>query len=106
MKKEYDSEREGKNKKEIVLGSVNDLVKKNKKMTNVKSFERDCKIRDIIIGHKLRCEFSPVDIKKILNGLRPFADVKLDEENNEIFDKYKKSQKIIDNKGNKYNENK
>lgn len=105
-KKEYDSEREGKNKKELVLGNVNDLVKKNKMMTNVKAFERDCKIRDIIIGHKLRCEFSPVDIKRVLNGLKPFVDVKLDEENNDIFDKYKESQKIIDNKGNKDNENK
>ena len=106
MKKEYDSERERKNKKELVLGNVDDLMKKNKMMTNVKAFERDCKIRDIIIGHKLRCEFSPVDIKRILNGLKPFVDVKLDEENNEIFDKYKESQKIIDIKGNKDNENK
>jgi hypothetical protein len=105
-KKEYDSEREGKNKKELVLGNVNDLVKKNKMFTNVKAFERDCKIRDIIIGHKLRCEFSPVDIKRVLNGLKPFVDVKLDEENNDIFDKYKESQKIIDNKENKDNENK
>lgn len=103
MKKEYDSEREGKNKKELVLGNVDDLVKKNKKMTNVKAFERDCKIRDIIIGHKLRCEFSPVDIKRVLNGLKPFVDVKLDEENNEIFEQYKERQKMIDNKENKNN---
>jgi hypothetical protein len=82
---------------------VDDLMKKNKMMTNVKAFERDCKIRDIIIWHKLRCEFSPVDIKRILNGLKPFVDVKLDEENNEIFDKYKESQKIIDIKWNKDN---
>lgn len=106
MKKEYDSEREGKTKAELMLGNVDDLAKKIKKMTNVKAFERDCKIRDIIIGHKLRCEFSPIDIKRVLNGLKPFVDVKLDEENNDIFDKYKESQKNIDNKGNKDKDNK
>ena len=105
MKKEYDSEREGKSKTEIVLGKVDDLVKKNKKMTNVKAFERDCKIRDIIIGHKLRCEFSPVDIKRILNGLKPFSDVKLDEENNAIFDAFKENERILENREKQENEN-
>ena len=47
----------------------------NKKiMTNKMAFMRECRIRDIIITNKLKCEFSPSDIKRLLNGLKPWND--------------------------------
>lgn len=47
----------------------------NKKvMTNKIAFLRECRIRDIILTNKLKCEFSPNDIKRVLNGLKPWKD--------------------------------
>ncbi len=46
------------------------------------AFKKECKIRDIIIGNKLKCEFNPIDIKRILKGLKPYSDIKLDDEIN------------------------
>ena len=51
----------------------NKLFNKNV-MTNKKAFLRECRIRDIILTNKLRCEFSPKDIKRVLNGLKPWND--------------------------------
>ena len=45
-----------------------------KPVTNKMVFNRECRIRDIIISNKLRCEFSPQDIKRILNGQKPWND--------------------------------
>ena len=45
-----------------------------KEMTNKMAFMRDCRIRDIILTNKLKCEFSPSDIKRLLNGLKPWED--------------------------------
>lgn len=52
-----------------------------REMTNKIAFMRECRIRDIIITNKLKCEFSPSDIKRLLNGLKPWNDCqKLDEQ--------------------------
>ena len=49
-------------------------------ITNKLAFMRECRIRDIILTNKLKCEFSPSDIKRLLNGLKPWNDcAKLDE---------------------------
>jgi hypothetical protein len=53
---------------------------------NGTAYKRECKIRDMILGNKLKCEFSPVDVKRILNGLKPWVDIKLDEEIDYHFD--------------------
>ena len=45
-----------------------------KPVTNKMVFMRECRIRDIIIANKLKCEFSPKDIKRILNGQKPWND--------------------------------
>ena len=45
-----------------------------KEMTNKMAFMRECRIRDIILTNKLKCEFSPSDIKRLLNGLKPWND--------------------------------
>ena len=45
-----------------------------KEMTNKMAFMRECRIRDIILTNKLKCEFSPSDIKRLLNGLKPWED--------------------------------
>ena len=62
-----------------MIDNINELQRK-KIINNKYAFNKDCKIRDIIIGNKLKCEFTPVDIKRILNGLKPWADIKLDDE--------------------------
>ena len=51
-----------------------------KKMTNKLAFLRESRIRDIIITNKLKCEFSPSDIRRLLTGLKPWNDCeKLDQ---------------------------
>ena len=54
--------------------------KKKKVLTNALAFKKESKIRDIVIGRKLKCEFSPADIKRVLNGLKPWVDCNLDKE--------------------------
>ena len=49
-------------------------------LTNALAFNKENKIRDVIIGRQLKCEFSPVDIKRVLNGLKPWVDCNLDKE--------------------------
>ena len=58
------------------------LQKKKKVITNSYAYKKESRIRDMIIGNKLKCEFSPVDIKRVLNGLKPWVDVKSEEKIN------------------------
>jgi len=51
-----------------------DKLYTRKPVTNKMVFMRECRIRDIIITNKLKCEFSPIDIKRILNGQKPWND--------------------------------
>ena len=81
-KKGYNSERN--TKKQLFDENQENLkeLQRKKITTNGTAYKKECKIRDIILGNKLKCEFSPVDIKRILNGLKPWVDIKLDEEIN------------------------
>ena len=45
-----------------------------RQMTNKLAFLRECRIRDIILTNKLKCEFSQSDIKRLLAGLKPWND--------------------------------
>ena len=55
------------------------LFRKNK-ISLKEGFLRTCRINDIILVSKLKCEFSPRDAKRILNGIKPWDDCKkLDE---------------------------
>jgi hypothetical protein len=73
-----------------MIESLNGLQRK-KITNNGSSFKKECRMRDVIIGQKLKCEFNPLDVKRILNGLKPYADIKSDEEidknieNNKIY---------------------
>ena len=82
-KKGYNSERNFKKKlKEEMIDDNKNILKKKKIMNHGFAFKKECKIRDIIIGNKLKCEFNPIDIKRILKGLKPYSDIKLDDEIN------------------------
>lgn len=83
IQKEYQENEKNKIKQQSQLVfDANSLQKRRKVMTNGYAYKKETKIRDIIIGHKLKCEFSPIDIKRVLNGLKPWVDIKLDEERN------------------------
>ena len=44
------------------------------------AYLRKCRINDIILVGKLKCEFSPRDVKRVLNGIKPWNDCqKLDQ---------------------------
>ena len=58
------------------------LTKKKKIMTNKIAYLIESKKRDIIITHKLKCEFDDDDIKRIINGKKPFKDLFLNETKN------------------------
>ena len=76
------SERNTKKKlSDEILNNVNELHKK-KIINNRQAYKKESKIRDIIIGNKLKCEFNSKDIKRILNGLKPWADIKLEQDIN------------------------
>ena len=51
-----------------------DRLFNKKPITNKMVFMRECRIRDIILTNKLKCEFSPKDIKRVLNGQKPWND--------------------------------
>ena len=55
-------------------------IQRKKIITNALAFKKESKIRDVVLGRQLKCEFSPVDIKRILNGLKPWVDCNLDKE--------------------------
>ena len=38
------------------------------------AYLRKCRINDIILVGKLKCEFSPRDVKRVLNGIKPWND--------------------------------
>ena len=62
-----------------VLEPNRDLQKKNIN-TNKKVYLHECRIRDVLIGNKLKFDFSNDDIKRILNGQKPWTEL---EGNNE-----------------------
>ena len=48
---------------------------KKKIMTNKIAYLIESKKRDILISNKLKCEFDDEDIKRIINGKKPFKDL-------------------------------
>lgn len=54
---------------------------KKKIMTNKIAYLIESKKRDILISHKLKCEFNDDDIKRIINGKKPFKDLFQNENN-------------------------
>ena len=55
------------------------LIRKQK-VTLKEGYLRTCRINDIILVSKLKCEFSPQDVKRVLNGIKPWNDCnKLDQ---------------------------
>ena len=44
-------------------------------MTNKLVYLHDCRIRDILISNKLKFEFNKDDIKRILNGQKPWKEL-------------------------------
>ena len=65
-----------------VLEPNRDLQKKNI-MTNKKVYLHECRIRDILIANKLKFDFSKDDIKRILNGQKPWTELEGNNEDNE-----------------------
>ena len=57
---------------------------RNKKMTHKMAYLTESRIRDIILSKTLKCEYDSVDIKRILNGKKPW---KLYEVNKDIKNK-------------------
>ena len=55
---------------------------KFKKISYKSNYLRESKIRDIIISKKLKCEFNPIDIKRVLNGKKPWKNIKDDKSQN------------------------
>ena len=51
------------------------LIKKEK-LSVRDAYLRKCRINDIILVSKLKCEFSPKDVKRVLNGIKPWDDCK------------------------------
>ena len=53
---------------------------KREKLSLKDGYLRNCRINDIILVSKLKCEFSPKDVKRVLNGIKPWDDCrKLDQ---------------------------
>ena len=50
---------------------------KSKKINHKSNYIQESKIRDIIIAKKLKCEYEPDDIKRILNGKKPWKSCKI-----------------------------
>ena len=89
--KEEEEENERNKQTHLIFSNANILKKKEIK-TNGFWYKNEDKIRDKIIATKLKYEFNPVDIKRILNGLKPWAEIKSEEGNNINIDNSKENQ--------------
>ena len=49
------------------------LIRKEK-ISLKEGYLRNCRINDIILVSKLKCEFSPKDVKRVVNGIKPWND--------------------------------
>jgi len=47
-----------------------------KKTTNKTLYDKESKIRDMLIGNKLKCEYNKDDIERVLNGISPWKSIK------------------------------
>ena len=81
LKKEKEKEEEENFKKinyRLPLENRHDL-KEKRKLSNKYKYKKLSKIRDILIGNKLKKTYDEVDTKRILNGLKPWVLIKADE---------------------------
>ena len=92
LKKQEQKEKEEKNllkfKNGLNLENVKDM-KLKKSLDNKIAYKRQCKIRDILIGNKLKSTYDEVDTKRILNGLKPWIYIRADEKKQIDLDKLK-----------------
>ena len=77
IREDYKRKLNDENSKEILrpltLGIMETRKNKSfKKNSHKNHYLLESRIRDIIISKKLRCEFEPEDIKRILNGKKPW----------------------------------
>ena len=82
LKKKEQKEKEEKNlfkmKNGLNLENTKDL--KLKRGLNIRAaYKKQCRIRDILIGNKLKSTYDPIDTKRILNGLKPWIYIRSDE---------------------------
>ena len=82
IKKEKEKEKEEKDlykfKNKLNLEN-NKNLKEKRKINNQIAYKKQCRIRDILIGNKLKNTYDDVDTKRILNGLKPWIYINLDE---------------------------
>ena len=81
LKKEKEKEEEENLKKinyRLPLENRHDL-KEKRKLSNKYKYKKQSKIRDILIGNKLKKTYDEIDTKRILNGLKPWVLIKADE---------------------------
>ena len=65
-------------KNKLNLENTKDL-KLKRGLTNKAAYKKQCRIKDILIGNKLKSTYDPVDTKRILNGLKPWIYIRSDE---------------------------
>ena len=71
----YNSNKNTRNPLILCVLEPNRDLQKKKVMTNKLVFLHDCRIRDILISNKLKFEFNKDDIKRILNGQKPWKEL-------------------------------
>lgn len=77
----YNSNKNIKNPMLLCVLEPSRNLQKKKIMTNKTIFLNDCRLRDLQISKKLKFEYSKEDMKRILNGQKPWNEIEL---NNKI----------------------
>ena len=78
LKKEKEDKKVHKYKSGLILDNKKDL-KRKKPLNNVIAYKKQCKMRDILIGNKLKNEYDEIDTKRILRGLKPWVFINADD---------------------------
>ena len=96
LQKREKKEKEEKDEKHLIKSFKNRLhlenlkdLKLKKIMNNREAYKKQCKIRDILIGNKLKNTYDEIDSKRILNGLKPWVYINADEKKKIDLDKLK-----------------
>ena len=76
----YNSNKNIKNPMVLCVLEPNRNLQKKKVMTNKLVYLHDCRIRDILITNKLKFEYNKDDIKRILNGQKPWKELESENE--------------------------
>ena len=56
--------------------SPNSHLLTKKQLTNRSLYDKESKIRDMLISNKLKCEYNKDDIERVLNGISPWKSLK------------------------------